>query len=104
MNTLLSLFLTLHKRPKSPKLVLENVPNDFLLYSGWTRPRVGDVSPLHCLCVHAPHLGKVQQGLEDLRCWIIKCSHVLCKYILLCFINPRLMLSIVEGLRMISQG
>ena len=70
-----------------------------ILYSGWTRPRVGDVSPLHCLRVHAPHLGKVQQSLEDLRCWIIKCSHVLCKYILLCF-----MLSIVEGLRMISQG
>ena len=35
-----------------------------LFDSGWPRPCPGDVSAVHCLCLHAPHLGQIQQGLD----------------------------------------
>ena len=50
-----------------------------LLLPGWPRTRVGDVAAFYRLRVHAPHLGKVQQGLDipppptststTSRCW-----------------------------------
>ena len=31
---------------------------------GWTCSSVGNVPTLHCLCFHAPHLGKIQQSID----------------------------------------
>merc|ERR1711913_220635 len=42
---------------------LEILHRRFTWNQGWPSPSVGDVPSFHCLCIHAPHLGKVQQGL-----------------------------------------
>ncbi len=34
------------------------------MFPGGASASAGDVPALHCLRVHAPHLGQVQQGLE----------------------------------------
>ncbi len=37
------------------------------MFPGGASASAGDVPALHCLRVHAPHLGQVQQGLETER-------------------------------------
>jgi hypothetical protein len=37
------------------------------MFPGGASASAGDVPALHCLRVHAPHLGQVQQGLERER-------------------------------------